>query len=125
MELERVIKLSTMYDGSTHLVLTDEPKQESPAQGILSGVLTRDLPALNWPAEPKRGQDRKRHLPTGAGAGAQDAWDCPVLQATTRIHLSRRHPLGDRPVHLLDIEVSSREHPHALPHQRDAQCVRW
>ncbi len=91
---------------SLRLVLADEPKQESPApQRRLERTLNRDLPALNWPAESKRVQDRKRHLSIGADACAQDAWDSAVLQATTRIRLSRRHPPGDRPVNPPDNEA--------------------
>src|SRR5947209_7572220 len=72
---------------------------------VLSGTLTRDWPALNWPAAPKRVQDRKRYPPTGADTCAQGAWDSAVRQATTRIHLSRRHPPGDRPMHPPDNEA--------------------
>ena len=72
--------------------------------GALSSVLNRDLPVLNWPAEPKRVPDRKRHLPIGADAGAQDSWN---LQCFKQHHVSAYAAgiLRDRPVHPPDIEA--------------------
>jgi hypothetical protein len=79
--------------------------RKQPLQVVLSGSVSRDLPELNWPAGPKRVQDRKRYLPTGGGAHAQDAQDSATPQATKRMRLSHQHPLGDRHVHPPNNEV--------------------